>query len=93
MKTDCELKVFEDKMTQILRYRTLLALAIFGSCASILAGLIWAYVLYYSKLPQYESKVVTATLIAMIALTGAFLVMARFARKRLMAIGSTSQDA
>ena len=78
-------------MTPILRYRTLLALAIFGFCAGILASLIWAYVLYSSKLPQYESKV-TAILIAMIALTGAFLVMARFARKRLVAIGSTSQD-
>lgn len=78
-------------MTPILRYRFLLALAVLGVCTSILASLIWVYVLYSSELPPFESKV-TALLIAMLALTGTFLVMARFARRRLMAIGSTSRN-
>ena len=84
--------IFSYRMTATLRYRTMLVLAIVGFCCGILASLIWAYVLYSREAPNLDSRM-TAILILMLALTGAFLVLARFARKRLMAIGSTSQDA
>jgi hypothetical protein len=69
-------------MTASLRYRMLLALALIGFGMGVVASLIWVYVLYSRELANYDLRV-TAILILMLALTRAFLPMARFAKKRI----------
>ena len=69
-------------MTASLRYRALLALALIGFGLAVVASLIWAYVLYNRELANYDLRL-TAILILNLALTGAFLLMAQFAKKRL----------
>jgi zinc transporter ZupT len=80
------------RMTESLRYRTVLVLARLCGCGGIVASLIWVYVLFYSQeLPKYDLRVI-AVLTLMLALTAASFHMARFAKKRLMAIGSANYD-
>ena len=68
-------------MTASLRYRTMLILALsFG--LGVAASLTWVYVLYSRELANYDLRVI-AVLILMLALAGASLLMARFAKKRI----------
>ena len=67
-------------MTASLRYRTLLVLGFIGF--GIMACLTWVYVLYSRELADRDLWVI-AILILMLALTGASLLMARFARNRI----------
>ena len=77
------------RMTATLRYRTMLVLAVFGFCCGIGAGLTWVYVLYSREVPNLDSMV-TAILILMLVLTGAFFLLARFAKKRFRTIASAN---
>ena len=74
--------LFEIKITASLRYRTLLALARIGFGLGVAASLTWVYVLY-SREPTDRDLRVIAILILMLGLTGASVLMARFAEKRL----------
>jgi hypothetical protein len=69
-------------MTASLRYRTMLALALICFGLGVAASLTWVYVLYSREMAYYDLRV-TAVLILMLALTGASLLMARFAKKRI----------
>ena len=69
-------------MTASLCYRTLLILAIISSGLGIAASLTWVYVLYSREMADRDLKVM-AILISMLVLTGASLLMARFAQKRI----------
>jgi divalent metal cation (Fe/Co/Zn/Cd) transporter len=77
------------RMTATLRYRTMLVLAVFGFCCGIGAGLTWVYVLYSREVPNLDSMV-TAILILMLVLTGAFFLLALRVKKRLRTIASTN---
>ena len=81
--------IFSYRMTAPLRYRTMLALAVLGFCVGIGASLTWVYVLYSREAPNLDSRV-TAILILMLALTGVFFLLARFAKKRLRTIASAN---
>ena len=69
-------------MPASLRYRTLLALALIGFGLGVVSTLIWVYVLYSREMADRDLRVI-AILILMLALTGASLLMARFAKKGL----------
>ena len=69
-------------MTASLRYRTLLVLGFISFGFGIMACLIWVYVLYSREMADRDLGVI-AILILMLAVTGASLLMARFARNRI----------
>lgn len=75
------------RMTETLRYRTMLVLAVFGFCCGIGASLTWAVVLSSRQVPDLGSRV-AAIPILMLASTGASFLLARFARRRLRTIAS-----
>jgi len=69
-------------MTASLRYRTMLVLALICFGLGVVASLTWAYVLYSREMADRDLRVI-AILILMLALTGASLLMARFAKNRI----------
>ena len=75
-------RLLQYRMTEGLRYRSMLVLARLGVCCGVLSSLIWSYVLYYREQPGDDFKV-TALLIFVLALTAMSLFMTRFAAKRL----------
>ena len=81
--------IFSYRMTALLRYRTMLVLAVLSFCCGIGASLTWAYVLYSREAPNLDSRV-TVILILMLALTGVSFLLARFAKKRLRTIASAN---
>jgi drug/metabolite transporter (DMT)-like permease len=81
--------IFGSRMTTPVRYRAMLVLAVLGICCGIAASLTWVYVLYSREAPHLDSTV-TAILILMLALTGGFFLLARFAKKRLRTIASVN---
>jgi hypothetical protein len=74
--------LFEMKIMASLHYRTLLALARIGFGLGVAASLTWVYVFYSRELADRAPRVI-AILILMLGLTGASLLMGRFAKKRL----------
>ena len=67
----------------------MLALALIGAGVGIVACLTWVYFLYGRELADYDPKII-AVVVLMLVLTGGFLLVARFAKKRIRTIGSAN---
>ncbi|SHN65206.1 hypothetical protein SAMN05444170_0681 [Bradyrhizobium erythrophlei] len=70
------------RMTESLRWRSVLVLALTCFGLGVASSLVWVYVLYSRELADRDLSVI-AILILMLAVTGASLLMARFAKKRI----------